>query len=418
MRLLGTGSKLELAEQCVASAVFDGFETTSEAAENGSVKHAFHYDVLTLGRPAALQRAPEHHRPMLERFNTEALPAGQPGSWAGEVAFALNIETGEARELGRNIGRAYVEHGAGPDDLVGSIDIVGMAEDLAALIIDLKTGWTRVTKAKRNLQLLLAAVCAVKIYGAELARGAILYANEDGQPWWDTAAWDLVDLTEAEMRLTDLGRSIRQARKLYFDGDPVTGEIIKPRMVAGDHCKWCPAINTCPAQGALVRRFIATPVETEADFRMGLADNDVAAYAYRRLTAAKASLERALAVVYARASHAPILLGNGKVLGKRTTSKEYLVAEKVHAVVTETYGLDAAAAAVEMKASKASIKRMARALKETEGGTMREHEKSVLDAVRARGGVHVKISETIDEHEAEVPALPEGEAHDESRDGD
>lgn len=420
MRLLCTGSKLELAEQCVGSAVFDGVETTSEAADLGSAKHAFHYDVLTLGRAAALKRAPEHYRPMLERFNIEALPAGQPGSWAGEVAFALNIETGEARELGRNIGRTYIEHGAGPDDLVGSIDIVGMAADLAALIIDLKTGWTRVSRAKGNLQLLLAAVCAVKLYGAELARGAILYANEDGQPWWDHAAWDLVDLAEAEMRLTDLGRSIRVSRKLFIDGDPTTGEIIKPRLVAGDHCKWCPAINTCPAQGALVRRFIASPKETEEDFKKGLADNDVAAYAYRRLIAGKASIERALSAVYARAAHSPILLANGKVLGKRTTEKEYLVAEKVHAAVTELYDLDAAGVAVEMKATKASINRMARAQKESAGGTIREHEKAVLDVLRARDGVRVKTTESIDEYEPEatddpeVPALPEGEANDES----
>lgn len=414
MRLLGTGSKLELAEQCIASAVLEGFESTSEAAENGSAKHAFHFDVLTLGRPAALARVPEQHRERLERFNTEALPAGQPGSWAGEVAFAYDIDTGQARELGRNIGRAYIEHGAGPNDLVGSIDIVGTGPDSAAIVIDLKTGWTRVTKAKRNLQLLLAAVCAVKVYGTDLARGAILYANDDGQPWWDSASWDLVDLTEAEMRLTDLGRGIREARKLFIDGDPTTGEIVKPRMVAGDHCKFCPAINTCPAQGALVRRFIASPKETEEDFKKGLADNDVASHVYRRLVAAKAALERALAVVYARAAHTPILLGNGKVLGKRTTEREYLDAEKVHAVVTDAYGIVAAHAAVEMKATKASIKRMARAMKESGGGTISERERAVLDALRARDGVRVKTSETIDEYDPEVPALPEGEAHDES----
>lgn len=414
MRLLGTGSKLELAEQCIASAVLDGIETTSEAADNGSARHGFHYDVLTLGRPAALKRVPDQHRERCERFNTEALPAGQPGSWAGEVAFALNIDTGEARELGRNIGRKYFEHGARLNDLVGSIDIVGMAPDPAAIVIDLKTGWTRVTRAQKNLQLLLAAVCAAKIYGTDMVRGAILYADEDGQPWWNTASWDAVDLAEAEMRLVDLGRAIREARKLYFDGDTVTGEVVKPRMVAGDHCKYCPAISTCPAQGALVRRFISLPQETEDDFKKGLADNDVASHVYRRLIAGKAALERALAVVYARAAHTPILLENGKVLGKRTTEREYLDAEKVHAVVSEAYGIGAASAAVEMKATKASIKRMARAMKESGGGTISERERAVLDALRASDGVRVKTSETIDEHDPEVPALPEGESHDES----
>jgi hypothetical protein len=409
---LPSASKLELAELCIASTVYAGFTTVSEASERGIIKHSFHYDVLELGREEALKRVPEQHLDMCRRFNTEALPAGQRGAWAGEVAFALNIETGKARELGRNIGRDYTKAGATPFDLCGTIDILGMTPDRGAVIcVDLKTGWTRVTRATKNLQLLFAAVCASKVYGVDAALGAILYADEDGDPFWDSTKipWDAVDLAAAEERIITIGRAAHEAQRLFHDGDPETGEVKNPRMVAGPHCKYCDAINTCPAQGALVRRFIALPDETENDFRKGLSENDVASHAFRRLIAAKAAVEKALGIVYARAARSPIALGNGKVLGTVSVEREYLDAAKVHEVANALYGPTAASIAIDMKASKASIERMARELREIGGGSIVERKRAVLDEVRARGGARVKVSSTVAEHEVEPPALPAGE---------
>lgn len=404
---LPTGSKLELAERCIASAVLESVETTSEAADLGTVKHDLAFDVLQMGRPAALARVPSQYREKMERFDTDGLPHGQPGSWAGEVAFAADVVTGKKREIGRNIGREYAKHGAGPNDIAGAIDIVGMSPEGAAIVVDMKTGWTRVTKAKENLQLLFAAVCAAEVYGTDTVKGAIMYVNEDGQPYFDTAEWDAVDLAAGGLRIDGIGQAVLEAQRLYA-GDPKTGEVVQPRMTAGDHCKWCPALLTCPAQSMLVRRFISTPVETEADFRMGLAENDVAAYAYERLTAAKAAVERALAVVYARASASPIALRNGMVLGKVESEREYLDAAVVHRVVVSQFGPEAAAQAVEMEATKASIERMARALRESKGGTIKKHKDAVLDAVRALDGVKVKVVSSVKEFKPKPLALPEG----------
>ncbi len=65
--------------------------------------------------------------------------------------------------------------------------------------------------------------------------------------------------------------------------------------------------------------------------------------------------------------------------------------------------------AVEMKATKASIERMARALKEEQGGTIKSRVDSVLDAVRASGGVVVKESRSVKPHKPEPRQIAAGE---------
>lgn len=398
-----TASRLEVAETCMGSAVYDGIESIDTWSDMGVAKHAFFYDALNEGRAAALAKvADKKHREACERFNLEKLPAGQPGRWAGEVAFALDVETGVARELGRGLGRRYRAAGLKPTEIPGTIDLLGMADD-ALIPLDYKTGWTRVTTAKSNLQLLFAAVCSTQVYERPLARGAILYPGEDGEnPYFDSAEWDAFELDEARLRIMALGKAVLEARERFQTHDPVTGEVsVKPRLVVGRHCRYCPVLTTCPAQGALVRRLVATPAETEEDLKRGLSENSAAALVYRRLVSVKEAVDRALSVVYARAAAMPIDLGNGSMLGEHVSSREVLDAEVVADVVTEMYGAALVPKAVEMKATKASVERMARAVKETKGGTITEKKNAVLDAVRAREGVSFKESRRVTEYTPE-----------------
>lgn len=422
--MLPTASTLEIAEACEASAVYEGIDGVylgiagGDFSELGAEKHAYLYSVLMRDPKTTpeqlLAEVPEQHREACARIDLDPLPAGQPGRWAGEVTWAIDVNTGRCRELGRNLMRRYVEAGLGPSEIPGTIDVLGLSPDrLATVPVEMKTGWARVTRAKENLQLGFAAVCSAEVYGRERADGAILYVREDDVPYFDVATFEAFDLVAMKERIIDVGRRVLEARKAHLGFDPLTGEVTgldlrKPRLVVGRHCKHCKVQMVCPAQGALARRFVANASETEADLRKGLVDNDAAALLYRRLVALKACVEKMLGIVYARAKKAPIALGNGLVLGEVETSRESLDPEVVAEVVRDLYGEQWINKATSRDTSKAALERLARELKAEDGGTMKSHVERVLDETSKRGGVVVKPSRTIKEHKV---ALPPGGKH-------
>lgn len=397
----------------MGSAVFEGFETIDAATELGTVKHRFYEEALEHGREAALKAAPAKYRERLESIDLSKLPAGQPGRWVGEVTFALDVVNGTVRELGRNLGRAYIQAGLKPNEVPGTIDWLGQRPDRDAMIVvDAKSGFTRVTRAKENLQLLFAAVCSSEVYGVSEGIGAICYTRDDENPYFDACEWTSFELAAAKQRIMKLGRAVLAAKAAWDGYDLMTGEVLeekkRPRIVVGEHCRWCPALTTCPAQGALVRRLVATPEEAEADFKRGLSDNDMADLVYRRLVAARKVIDAAMGAVYARAAQTPIKLSSGMVLGMHTTERESLDADVVAAVVRELHGEANVIKAVEAEATKASVGRLSRQLKAEMGGTMTEYTKKILEAVRARGGVRVKQSTKVQEY---MPELPAGESN-------
>jgi ribosomal protein L18 len=405
--ILPSGSHLEIAEACEASGVYEGIESISDASELGSVKHAYLYDAVTGDAKSALAAVPEGElRDACARIDLDKLPAGQPGRWAGEVTFAIDVETGRCRELGRNLKRRYLEAGLGPNEIPGTVDVLGLSADReATLPVEMKTGWTRVSRARDNLQLGLAAVCSTEVYERSRADGAILYVREDDDPYFDVARFEAFELVAMKERIIDIGRRIIRARKAYADHDPETGEVKKkPRLVVGKHCRFCSVQMVCPAQGALARRFIANERETIADLKKGLVENDAAALLYRRLIALKAVVEGMLGIVYARAKNAPIVLSDGVVLGEVETVRESLDGEVVASVVRELYGEQWISKATSLDTSKAAVERMARELKAAEGGTMKSHVERVLTEVSKRGGLVVKPSKTIKEHRRQLPA--------------
>jgi hypothetical protein len=405
--MLPSGSRLEIAEACEASGVYEGIETVSDASDLGTEKHAYLYEALTTGdAKSALAAVPEQHRDACARIDLSKLPAGQPGRWAGEITFALDVQTGQSRELGRNLKRRYLEAGLRPTEIPATIDVVGLSVDgEASIVTDYKTGWTRATRARSNLQIGIAAVCSTEVYDRPRADGAVLYVKEDEDPWFDVASFEAFDLVSMKERIIEIGRRILRAQQAYADHDPVTGEVKKkPRLVVGRHCHFCPVQMICPAQGALARRFVATPSDTEADLRKGLAENDSAALLYRRLIALKGCVDKMLGIVYARAKRVPIALGDGRVLGEMETHRETLDPKIISQVVRELYGDEWVSKATDLETSKAALKRMARELKAEDGGTMTEHVERILREAGKRGGVVAKRSRSIAEHQ-----VPEGE---------
>ena len=64
-----------------------------------------------------------------------------PGQGLAEVAFAYDVETGKARELGRDVERQYGK--LAPTEIPGSLDLLYMVGDVLH-IDDYKTGRSEV----------------------------------------------------------------------------------------------------------------------------------------------------------------------------------------------------------------------------------------------------------------------------------
>lgn len=406
MSALPSASKNELAEICPGSAVLDGVETSDFFADLGTEKHRFLARALESGRDAALAEVPDRHRSACAQMNLESLPAGQPGAWAAEVAFAFDVFTGEARELGRGIDRRYAEAGLRESEMAGTIDLLALSADGdAVVVVDYKCGWTRVTRGQENLQLLFAAVCGAQVFRKLAARGAILYPGPDGEdPFFDSGTWDAFDLDAARLRLMKLGQYLLAARRAYHEGDPTTGEVKQPRLVVGKHCRYCPAITTCPAQGRFIARLVHDEEKTLADLR-GLINTQTAHLVYNRIKAAKLVLDRAEAVLYAYAANNPIPLSDGRVLGKTLSERESLDAQATVALLGNMFGAEVAKDAVEFKATKASVKRSLVKHLGAAGKKMTRFLKTLRDS----GGVHVKTKETVKEFFPGVQEPEEGE---------
>jgi hypothetical protein len=108
-----------------------------------------------------------------------------PG-WRAEVAFALDLDTGKARELPhRELGRDYEARGATASEMCGTADVVWdeLSTD-AVFVRDWKTGKPSESDAA---QLLTLAVMATRAYGRDAADVACVRLTESAATE-DTAA--------------------------------------------------------------------------------------------------------------------------------------------------------------------------------------------------------------------------------------
>lgn len=153
---------------------------------------------------------------------------------ASEVAWALDLDTGAGRELGRNIGRAYKEHGARDGiDFCGSADLAWWATTNAHQgyihVLDLKSGYEGLVEDHKP-QLMSNAAALASAWGA---RGAILEVLHlfNGEVKIDS---QIVEDYELEAHV-----AVLQARRR---------ETPTAEPVPGPHCrdKYCTAVGSCP----------------------------------------------------------------------------------------------------------------------------------------------------------------------------
>lgn len=388
--LLPTGSHLSRAMACPASVILPRTaDRSGPAAERGKGLHAFFAALQTMSRDEALDTVPEDLRAACEAVDVAALPTGL--EYDGEVSLAYDIATERVRYLGRDLERRYGL--IGPTEVAMTLDVLGVGPDCVE-VADYKTGRGHIDAAAANWQLRVGALAAARWRGVERARVAIVRVpigpdGTAGAPSWDTAEFDAFDL---DAFASDLRAALPEWLR------PVESA----RVVPGEHCRYCPAYDACPAQRALVRTTLAEPGSLVRDIQ-ALLTAENAPRAYERLRLVDAAMKQVREALYAYASVTPIPLPDGTVFGRVESSVEELDGGVTRAVLRALHGDEVADRACTYETSKAAVERAMRVVYEArkqagEKVTIRSLVDDVLARVREAGGVAEKTRVVMREY--------------------
>jgi hypothetical protein len=300
---LPSASGAERLIQCAASVVLPQTYSTSDYAERGHGLHGFVRSVLTgVPIPHALATLPPEHRGTAALIDWRKVGADL-SSVRSEVAYAIDVRARSARELGLNIGRAYHRYRITPDEIVGSDDIEGVRIDGVPVVIDLKFGYERVAPCEVNAQMLTYCLARALVTDAPEVEGRIEYIAPDGKVWIDSHLFTAFDLDGFGNELEDAFDRVAAATTVYLAG----GEL---NVATGDHCRYCGAMESCPAYTKLARAMLDEAMTLEA--RLGTLSLEQAGAAWRKAKEIEKLLDRVLAALKSRAAQEPLPLGDGK----------------------------------------------------------------------------------------------------------
>lgn len=383
MTHLPSGSALERAFACPPSQAYPGLKSLSGLrwTLRGTTLHAFLVRVAEVGREAALEEVPARFYDDCACIDTDRLPPATPDSYAYEVAFAYNLRTGEARELGRNVGRqVYVN--ATKDEVVGTLDVLGMTEDYV-IVLDYKTGFRFYSAVEENEQLLFGALAACRAYGRERAWVAIIRIDEEGHPYF---LWGEVTAEQLEAfarRLVDLDATIG-AMKLELSAG---GEL---QPVTGDHCQYCPAVWCCPGWQKLAR--VMTSPEDDLPGLPPLTAETGPLYV-EALKRGKKVLERLERAVNLYAEQEPIDMGGEWVYGKHPYPRTVWDVEKALPILSGYLSAEEAASTLKAEILKGKIADVYRARKKLDRGVgIKKSTETIVEALKNQGACSTRYT--------------------------
>lgn len=303
-----TGSALPRARHCAWPYRADidyPQRPSSNAAEDGVETHSMLEAWLAGEEPAALgPRAQTIFEQVKAYF--KGYTAGKFASLVPETAFAIDVETGEARVLGSRLKREYPA--LSDTEIALTVDWSGEDE-----VGDLKTGFAgHVAHPRENLQLLAAAYAVAKTSKTETVFAKILIAREDETvPLW-------AKLEGPEWMASVLA----ELREIHF-----RTRLPSP-AVAGEHCSFCPALGACP-QTSQMSALVGENVKWTTEFIS--TDNDA------RMVMHLPMLEKAIdAVRDALKTRGPVTLPNGKVWRETTSVRRVLDKNALEAIIDTT----------------------------------------------------------------------------------
>lgn len=380
---------------CITSEALPHARASNQDSDRGNVIHEFLADCINKGRDAALLAAPEEHREMLTEVPHDRLPPLDPTKYAAEVSFALNVKTGECREIGRGLTRDQARALAKEGELVGTTDIAGVTEE-AFVLHDWKTGRGHIERAEVNWQTRAYAIMGARAYGRTHAVGSIVRILDDSSVWYDKFEMDSMELDSHESEL----RALMARREEVIAMPPEQ----RPPLHEGRHCKYCPALPFCPAKVTLLSTAFATgePLSTEV---VELTP-ERASIAWARIETAEKLLERLKAVVKDYARQTPFPTGDGYVVGEVTENREAIVANRANTILQAHLGPQLGAVVYSEsieETTEMTKKRLKSALGKYVLPTMPQAkithlEKDTLEALRTGGAISVSSFKAVKEH--------------------
>lgn len=381
-RLL-TASSLERYFACAASAVLPRVESAPHPRTvRGSVIHRYLERVaqlvraglsLAAARSEALDETEEEYRAACEVIDLDSLPIDGM-RWAQEVSFAFDVATGKARVIGHGLSREEAYSDAGPTEITGTADSVGISADgLTVLLTDYKTGLGDVTPAARNAQLRFLSLAASRAYGAVHARVALIKVKDDGLAYYDPASFDAFEVDGVALDLAALW-------------DRVSAAVANPEAAerTGEYCKHCPSRTYCHARTAAVR--VAVGEIEESRPRLAVTpENILRAWDLATLLEGYAEdLKRDCKSIF---EAEPVKLANGLVFGPKRYPRDTLDGPIAKKVLAARFGDEVADRCAKWSVSKESVKRGVRAVTERTGEKFSHLLREVLAEIDAAGGV-------------------------------
>ena len=303
-----SASAIERVTECAASAVLPKVRRASGPdAERGTEIHGYIRAILAgVKQETALEAVPPQWRETCAKIDFQRLLAGVDVAQS-EVAYAIDVQSMKARCLGANIGREYSRFDITATEIPGSCDIDALHYNTGArVVIDVKTGHSRVAPCRENTQIMFFALAMMLLTGANQIEGRIAYISESGEVWNDAHVFTRLELElfADELETTVLKR-VPEARRVYLENGTA-------KVKQGDHCRYCDSMTYCPAYTSLARTMatdmeqIAAKVEELTDEQAGVAWTKVKAV----LTLAE-SVEKSLKE---RARQSPFPTPDGKIV--------------------------------------------------------------------------------------------------------
>jgi len=234
-----SASGLARAHACAAAYALPAVHTPpSTHASAGSAVHAYLDAVQTLSREQALAAVPEEHQTWCSAIDLAAIPRGE-----SEVALAYDVRTGRARRLATTERRYDLTS----TEIAGTCDLyVPATQSTPARVIDWKTGtWAQRDPEQHRPQLAFYALALARVYALDEVRAEVVSVGDDGRVGV-VASWvfdvdALADVAAAVRATWDRVQSARATAPALLD------------VREGEHCRYCPAWQSCPAKLSGVR---------------------------------------------------------------------------------------------------------------------------------------------------------------------